>query len=129
MDPKGDNMIKFATGMAVLIALAATPSLAQPAAPDTTHNAQCFVAIAVLANSDKPELKTMGLMGSIFFAGEIFGQNPHIDFTAAIKAAAAPMTNDQAQALRVQCGAEMAARGKEISAAGQSMAPAPAKPL
>ncbi len=101
--------------------LIATPSLAQSDSPATTHNVQCLIAVAELASSSDSTIKSVGLIASMFFAGQVFGGDPAIDLTAAVKAEASKLTPDEVKALQVRCGAEMKARGQQISAASAAL--------
>jgi hypothetical protein len=108
----------------LLIALAPTqPALAQPLSPAAEHDVQCFLASLALVNADDQNLKNAGSMGTMFFAGELFGADPNVDLAAAVKTEAPKMTPDLLKQLLPQCGAEMTQRGNQITAAGEALKP------
>ena len=113
-------MIKL-LGLAAFASLLAMPAAAQPLSPETAHEVQCFIAASSLVGNPDKNTSTIGLMGSFYFAGEVFGSDPHIDLAAAVKAEAQGLTDERVKALLTQCGAEMTDRGKEITAAGQQL--------
>ena len=97
----------------------AAPSGAMSAA--TIHNVQCFIATSTLSASSDKSQSSAGLMGAIFFAGKIFGSDPNVDLTAAVRAQSSKLTQNQINSLLAECGTEMKARGNEITAAGQAL--------
>jgi hypothetical protein len=113
-------MIKRLACAATMVCLIATPALAQSVTPET-HNVQCLIAVAELVSSSDSTTKSVGLFASMFFAGQVFGGNPTVDLTAAVKAEASKLTPDDVKALQVRCGAEMKARGEQISAASAAL--------
>ena len=97
------------------------PAAAAPLSPETAHEVQCFIATSSLIDNPDKTISSGGLMGTLFFAGEVFGSDPHIDLAAAVKAEAQGLTDDRVKALLTQCGGEMTDRGKQISAAGAQL--------
>jgi hypothetical protein len=71
--------------------------------------------------SEDPKNKTVSLLASNFFAGQIFGAAPDIDLSAALRREAPLLDEAATSALLVQCGREMVERGKQISAAGRAL--------
>jgi hypothetical protein len=114
-------MMKRLACAATAISLIAPPLSAQSTVSGTTHNVQCLIAVAELASSSDATTKSAGLLASVFFAGQVFGGNPAIDLTAAVKAEASKLTPEDIQGLQVRCGAEMKARGQQISAASAAL--------
>lgn len=94
---------------------------AQSPGPDLRHPARCLIALATLASSDDASVKMSGLMGSLFFAGQIFGADPAVNLTTLLKREAAMMHDTQMRQSLVQCGEELKQRGGEISAAGEAL--------
>jgi hypothetical protein len=106
----------------LLLALApTTPALAQPQSAAIEHDVQCLLASAALLNADDPNAKNVGLMGAMFFGGQLFGADPDIDLTAALKSEAPKMTPDHLKVVLAACGAEMTRRGNQITAAGAAL--------
>lgn len=108
----------FAIALVVGIA---SPSLAQIRAPKTVHHVRCFIALASLTQSSDETVRGIGMMGSMFFAGQIFGSEPNIDLKSVTRAQVPSMTPATMKALQVECGQEMQNRGKEISAVGEAL--------
>lgn len=106
----------------VLLAFAAVmPASAEPVSPAMKHNLQCFLAVSTLSSSRDPAHKTMGSMGALFFAGQVFGADPDVDLVVALKAEASTLQDEMIKPLLVECGREMSARGKQIQAAGAAL--------
>jgi hypothetical protein len=94
---------------------------AAPLSPVIEHQLQCFLSISTLIPSTDEKTKRMGVLGSMFFAGEAFGADPKIDMTAALKQEAAKLDDARVKELLPKCGAEMNARGEQINAAGRAL--------
>ena len=110
-------MVGFVALAAAAPALAAEPAPAGPA-----HDVRCFLALSTLADSKVASEHQTGILGAMYFAGKLFGANPNIDLTAALKAEAATVTEaDMAQAFPA-CGDEMATRGGQMQAASAALA-------
>jgi hypothetical protein len=104
--------------------MALPASTAPAAAADDAalrHSVQCFIATSTLLLSEDPKNKTVSLLASNFFAGQIFGAAPDIDLSAALRREAPLLDEAATSALLVQCGREMVERGKQISAAGRAL--------
>lgn len=87
----------------------------------TRHSARCLIAVAALAQSDDATIKMSGLLGSMFFAGQLFGTAPDADMEAVLKREAVTIDEAAIKELRVQCGQELQLRGGQISAAGEAL--------
>ncbi len=85
------------------------------------HDIQCFVATSSLIGNSNKSVSMVGMMDSFFFAGQLFGAEPKIDLTAALKEYGSHLGPDQIKSLLVECGAEMKARGHEMTAAGEEL--------
>ena len=116
-----DEMKKAALGVSVLLAVLTVPAFAQDRAADRSHALQCLIATSSLAGSGDKNAEAVGVIASMYFAGKVFGQDPTIDLTAAIKEEAAKLDGDSLRRLLVQCGAEMSERSKQMKAAGQAL--------
>jgi hypothetical protein len=95
------------------------PVQAQPTSDETTHNIQCSIAVSLLTEKTDPQLKIAGLMGSMFFAGKIFGTNPKIDLPSALQRESPKLDANKMKDLLNECGSEMKLRGEQIKMAGQ----------
>ncbi len=102
-------------------ALVPVHAAAQTYDPAIRHSARCLIVVASLASSEDATLKMSGLMGSLFFAGQIFGAEPNIDLTSLMKREAVDIDERRTKELLVQCGGELQQRGGEISAAGEAL--------
>lgn len=94
---------------------------AQTHDPAIRHSARCLIVVASLASSEDATLKMSGLMGSLFFAGQIFGAEPDIDLASLMKREAIDIDERLTKELLVQCGGELQRRGGQISAAGEAL--------
>lgn len=103
------------------VSLSAAPAPIHAQDTAVAHYVQCFVATSTLAESEDPAIKFAGLLAANFYAGHIFGKTPDIDLTAALRREAPLLGDARIRSLLVECGAEMEARGKQITAAGQAV--------
>ena len=103
-----------------LVMIGSTIPFSALSAQDTAfqEDLKCFGAISQLAISDDAETKSVGMMGSVFFAGKIFGANPDIDLNAALLSVAQSLEPEDMSQLFERCGAELTRRGKQVEAAG-----------
>ncbi|WP_375289332.1 hypothetical protein [Qipengyuania sp.] len=111
------------TSRGALMALSlvgSTMSASALSAQDTAlqEDLKCFGAVSQLVMSDDAETKSMGMMGSVFFAGKIFGANPDIDLSAALLSVAQSLDPEEMPQLFERCGAELTRRGKQMEDAG-----------
>ena len=94
---------------------------AQNADARVRYHAQCFLLFASLAENEDAGVKASGLMGSLFFAGQIFGADPSVDLERLLKVEALAMNDVRSQQILPQCGQEMQGRGAQITAAGKAL--------
>ena len=106
---------------AALLSLSPVVAKAQAHDPAIRHAARCLIVVASLAGGEDATLKMSGLMGSLFFAGQIFGMQPDIDLTSLMQWEAADIDAAQTRQLLVQCGEELKQRGSQLSAAGEAL--------
>jgi hypothetical protein len=120
----------FSFCLAVVATVASPLAAASSPTTDETvrHHVQCFVATSALIDRSEPVAKTSGLLASNFFAGQIFGAAPDIDFEAALRREVQGLDDAKYAALLKQCGAEMQNRGKQIQAAAAALEAAPPPP-
>lgn len=102
--------------------LAAGPANARDAAITRQHHVQCLIATVTLIGSEDPDLSRNASMASLFFAGQLFGSNPTINLAQAVKAELPKLDADKLATLAGECGAELAARGQQLSAVEQALA-------
>jgi hypothetical protein len=113
--------------MAVAAMMLPGVASAQGDDPAIRHAARCLIVVASLTANQDATLKMSGLMGSFFFAGQIFGAQPDIDLTRLMTREATAMDESQTKALLVQCGEELKQRGGQVTAAGQALSALAAK--
>jgi hypothetical protein len=113
------------TALVAASAALLTPAMlrAAPLSPAIEHQIQCFLSISTLIPSTDEQTKRMGVLGSMFFAGEAFGADPKIDMTAAVRQETAKLDDAKVKQLLPKCGAEMNARGDQVNAAGKALQP------
>jgi hypothetical protein len=107
-----------------LLLASATPTgaLAQTtAASADSHNLRCLIAAATVAENPDPNVKTIGLMAGMYYAGAVFAADPDIDLKVALKREALAMKAGDLASIAASCGAEMQARGKQLTDAGQAL--------
>lgn len=92
-----------------------------PASQSSPYNGdlECLVAVTQLTASNDEAAKSAGLLGSMFFAGKIFGAQPDIDLDQSLLQAAKRIKPEQISSLLKRCGSEMQERGDQIQAAGR----------
>ena len=95
---------------------------ARDAALTRQHHVQCLIATVTLTGSEDPDLSRNAYMASLFFAGQLFGSNPTIDLPQAVKAELPKLDAEKLATLAGECGAELAARGQQLSAVEQALA-------
>jgi hypothetical protein len=109
----------------ILAAMAALPVAPLPAAAQESaaskHNVECFLVVGALSENKDPKARTFGAMASNFFAGQIFGADPKIDLTAAMRREAKQMNEARFKTLLKQCTDEMKARHDQVTAAGKAL--------
>ena len=100
-----------------------SPLRAEQADPQISYYARCTIAFSSLTGGDDPALKPAGVMGTMFYAAQIFGADPDIDLTnLLVSEAKIVATNGKLLGeLGKQCGADMQRRGKQISEAGAAI--------
>jgi len=101
--------------------LSAVPAFAAAADERRKHNVQCLVAASFASEAVEGQQKVALTMAALFFSGQVFGSDPDIDLLSAAKSEAAAMTSEKVSALLVECGAEMARRGKQLSDVGKAL--------
>ncbi len=109
-------MIKL-LGLAAFASLLAMPAAAQPLSPETSPTRfSRFIATSSLIDNPDKTISSGGLMGTLFFAGEVFGSDPRMSISPPqVKPKAQGLADDRVKALLTQCGGEMTDRGKEIT--------------
>lgn len=103
------------------VAVAALPAPLAAQGEALSHSMQCFIATSTLTQSDDQTVKSAGLLGANFFAGQVFGASPDVDFWALLRREARFLDTARLTELLGECGAEMERRGKEIVAAAQAL--------
>jgi hypothetical protein len=89
---------------AMIIFAVATVASAQPvAAPLTSDDARCLLAMVALSNSDDPNSKGFGEGGIIYFVGRIAATDPKFDL-GRLRSIAATMDPESVQADLAHCG-------------------------
>ncbi|MEC3910773.1 hypothetical protein U5A82_09895 [Sphingobium sp. CR2-8] len=94
---------------------------AQTHHPAVRHAVRCFIVVSSLATNEDATMKMSGLIGSMFFADQIFGAEPDIDLTSLMTREAIDIDESQTRTLLVQCGEELKQRGGQITAAGNAL--------
>ena len=107
--------------VAAAILLSPFVAKAQAHDPAIRHAARCLIVVASLAENEDATLKMSGLMGSLFFAGQIFGAQPDIDLTSLMRREVVDIDAAQTRQLLVQCGEELKQRGSQLTAAGEAL--------
>ncbi len=120
-------MRKMAIGL-IMTAMAGMLPMGTATARDATltrqHHVQCLIATVTLTGSEDQDLSRNAYMASLFFAGQLFGNNPTIDLAQAVKAEIPKLDAEKLATLAGECGAELAARGQQLSAVEQVLAEA-----
>lgn len=102
--------------------LASAPATAVHAQQETLqHDLQCLIVTSSLADLEEQGAKLAGMVGSAFFMGKIFGENPDIDINGALELAAKQFDPATASSLLQKCGEEMELRGAQVRAAGEHL--------
>ena len=101
--------------------LASTGSTAQPVTASLSHSLQCLLISSAMIESGDAKLKSAGLMSAMFFAGQVFGADPKIDLTTALKGKLPKLDAPTVARLQKDCGQELQARGGQITAAGEAI--------
>jgi len=110
-------------GAAAVAASMLSPVRAATAQPstDVSHALQCFLLGGSLINNSDEKIKSVGMITSMFYAGQVFAIEPNIDLTAAMRREAPKITEARLPALRTECSTELQRRGAQMSAAGQAL--------
>lgn len=114
-------ILKSALIGALLISSIPTVVPAQTAPQPNSHNLRCLIVAALIANSPDPAQKQIGMLAGVFYAGEVFGADPQVNLAEALKKEASTLKPGELETIRASCGAEMQARGKQISEAGDAL--------
>jgi hypothetical protein len=107
--------------LGALGAVVGVPASVQVQESGVKGDLQCFIANTQLQGSPDPQIRTIGMMGGMFFAGKIFGAVPDIDLEAALEKVAREVSTTTPQQTLQRCGKEMEQRGNQIQAVGRKL--------
>lgn len=105
----------------VLVGAILLGGAAPPPASATKEDLKCFIALAMLANSEDPDTKQAGSMGTIYFLGRLDGRSPGLDIETAVGAEVATMTEADQASLLKSCGDTLTRRGDYLVATGKAL--------
>ena len=91
--------------LAVALGLGALPAAAQAEDPKTTLDIRCVIVGGALAQSDDPDLQSLGRASLFYFVGRLEGRGDTDNLDARIVDAAGKMTGDDLKSQSQTCGA------------------------
>ena len=97
------------------------PASAEAQEHGLRNDLQCFLTTSQMQGSSDPQVRAVGMIGAMFFAGKIFGASPNIDLEAALENVARELSGGP-QPMLERCGKEMEQRGNQIQAVGRQLA-------
>lgn len=108
--------------MSMMIAALLAAGAAQAPAPATElSDARCVAAFLVMVDEGKSDDdKQAATVGAVYFAGKLYGRNPNIDLTAALRGAEDEVGNNLKAEL-TRCGAELTTMGTAMTTAGNAL--------
>ena len=108
-----------ALGMTLLATLSASADAQPPS--ETVADVQCLVVGAQLAASPDQQQKLVGSMMAIYFLGRIDGRSPAVELQELLKQEATKLTGSELGRAARRCGAQLSARGAEITRIGRTL--------
>jgi GH25 family lysozyme M1 (1,4-beta-N-acetylmuramidase) len=94
-----------AATLAAPLSAAAAPVAAHAEDPKTTTDIRCIIVGGALAQSDDPELQSLGRASLFYFMGRLEGRGDMDNIDARIVDVAAKMTSDDIKTQSQTCGA------------------------
>ena len=111
--------------VAALFALAQAGGVARAAAPDTTADLKCFVALSVVNDAADPDVTASIKLGRLYFLGRLDGAAPGMDLKKRFLDQAGKLSVNDVKAQLARCGAILSARANVLQDIGRSLAPTP----
>lgn len=106
-----------------LFCLAGSTAVAADAANDdaTEADVRCVVVAMRMGSSDNPQMKTAGMIASMYFLGRVDSRNPDLDLETRIIDDLQKMTPEDLRAESQRCGNILTARGAALKTMGEDM--------
>jgi len=108
--------------MSMMMAALLAAGAGQAAMPATElSDTRCVAAFAMMVDqATGDDVKQGATTGLVYFVGKLYGRNPGIDLTAALR----PVSDDVGKNLKTEltrCGAELTAVSAAMTAAGNAL--------
>jgi len=116
---------KTALIIAALFALAQAGGVARAAAPDTTADLKCFVALSVVSDAADPDVTASIKLGRLYFLGRLDGAAPGMDLKKRFLDEGGKLSVNDVKAELARCGAILSARANVLQDIGRKLAAAP----
>jgi hypothetical protein len=116
------NMLR-ALIVSALFCLAGSTAVAADAANDdaTEADVRCVVVAMRMGSSDNPQMKTAGMIASMYFLGRVDSRNPDLDLETRIIDDLDKMTPEDLRAASLRCSEILTARGAALKSMGEDM--------
>jgi hypothetical protein len=122
----------LAAAVLALSGVAAPLASAQPGVPASVTDIRCVIVAGTLAQSEDPQMKTLGTASILYFWGRMEGRGDTANVSARLLAEAQKMTPDDIKVQAKTCGDMVSAAGQALQQVGDSVqkgaSPAPAPP-
>jgi hypothetical protein len=92
------------------------PACRASAQTPQVHDLHCLLAMGALQTNADPNVKSAGVMGSLYFLGKVVATEPNIDLGSQLASEAAKLKGQSTRALLDRCLQEYNARSQQLIA-------------